>query len=68
MRILFVMPKVGAWASHGIHKAPNQLYAQLGAYLREKNIGEIKVLDARALDMSTEEMLKEVKKNKPDVV
>ncbi len=68
MKTLFVMPKVGAWASHGIHKAPNQLYAQLGAYLREKNIGEIKVLDARALDMSTEEMLEEVKKDKPDVV
>lgn len=68
MKILFLMPSVGAWASHGIHKAPNQLYAQLGAYLRRKNIGGVDVLDARAFDMPTEEMLEKVKENNPDVV
>ena len=32
MKILFVMPKVGSWATHGKHVAPNQLYAHWAAY------------------------------------
>lgn len=42
MEALFVMPSVGAWVSHGIHKAPNQLYTQLGAYLKEKDVSEVR--------------------------
>ena len=36
MKVLFVMPKLGAWATHGHHLAPNQLYAHWAAYIREK--------------------------------
>ena len=68
MKILFVMPKVGAWATHGEHRAPNQLYAQWGAYIREKGYDNLEVLDCRAIDISMEQMVKMVKEKDPDVV
>ena len=48
MKILFVMPKVGAWATHGKHIAPNQLYAHWAAYVREKGYNDLEVLDCKA--------------------
>lgn len=68
MKILFVMPKVGAWATHGEHRAPNQLYAHWAAYVREKGYDNVEVLDCRALGIPTEEMVARVKQKKPDVV
>ena len=38
MKILFVMPRVGAWATHGKHLAPNQLYASLGRLYSRKRL------------------------------
>lgn len=68
MKILFVMPKVGAWATHGEHRAPNQLYAQYAAYVREKGFEDVEVLDCRAFGISMEEMVEKVKEKNPDIV
>ncbi|MCM8773621.1 MAG: B12-binding domain-containing radical SAM protein [Candidatus Omnitrophica bacterium] len=68
MKILFVMPKVGAWATHGEHRAPNQLYAHWASYVREKGYDKVEVLDCRALDIGMEEMVAKVKDKEPDIV
>lgn len=68
MKIMFVMPKVGAWATHGQHRAPNQMYAQWGAYIREKGYDNLEVLDCRAFEISMEEMVQRVKDKNPEVV
>jgi len=68
MKILFAMPKVGAWATHGEHRAPNQLYAQWAAFIREKGYDDLEVIDCRALGIPMEEMVAKVKEKKPDVV
>jgi len=68
MNILFVMPKVGAWATHGKHVAPNQLYAHWAAFIREKGYTDIEVLDCKALEISLEEMIAKIKEKSPDVV
>ena len=62
------MPPIGGWATHGIIKAANQFYAQLAAYIREKNIGTPIVLDARALDLDYDDVKAKVSEIKPDVV
>lgn len=68
MKILFVMPKVGAWATHGEHRAPNQLYAHCAAFIREKGYDNVEVLDCRALDISMEDMTEQVKEKDPEAV
>ena len=68
MKILFAMPKVGAWATHGEHRAPNQLYAQWAAFIREKGYDDLEVIDCRALGIPMEEMVAKVKEKNPDVV
>ena len=68
MKILFVSPKIGAWATHGKHLAPNQLYAQWGAFVREKGYEDLEVLDCTALDIPLEEVAERVKEKSPDVV
>ena len=62
------MPKVGAWATHGEHRAPNQLYAQWGAYIREKGYDKLEVMDCRALFIESDAMVAQVKEKNPDVV
>ncbi|MEW5758998.1 MAG: radical SAM protein [Candidatus Omnitrophota bacterium] len=68
MKVLFVMPNIGAWATHGEHRAPNQYYAQLAAYLREKKISEVSVIDGRADNLSKDQILEKVKNYNPDLV
>ncbi|MCM8757898.1 MAG: B12-binding domain-containing radical SAM protein [Candidatus Omnitrophica bacterium] len=68
MKILFVMPKVGAWATHGEHKAPNQLYAHWASFVREKGFEDVSVLDCRALEIDMDKMVEEVKERNPDIV
>ena len=68
MKVLFVMPKVGAWATHGEHFAPNQLYAQWGAYIREKGYDNLEVLDCTVLDIPLDKIAEKVKEKKPDVI
>ena len=67
-KVLFIMPPIGGWATHGIIKAANQFYAQLAAYIREKNVGTPVVLDARALDLDYDDVKVKVIEIKPDVV
>ena len=55
-KVLFIMPPVGGWATHGTIRAANQFYAQLAAYIREKKVGEPAVLDARALDLTYDDV------------
>ncbi len=68
LKVLFIMPPIGGWATHGVNKAANQFYAQLAAYIREKKAGEPSVLDARALDLSYDDVKAKVKEIGPDVV
>lgn len=68
MKILFVMPKIGAWATHGEHRAPNQLYAQWAAYIREKGYVNLEVLDCTVLDIPLEQIAQKVKEKNPDIV
>jgi len=62
------MPKIGAWATHGKHFAPNQLYAQWAAYIREKGYNNLEVLDATVLGIPIEQIADKVKEKNPDVV
>jgi len=67
MKVLFVTPPMGSWATHGDHCAPNQYYAQIAAYLRQNNTAEVFVIDAKALKMTKEEMLAKIKEINPDL-
>ncbi len=67
MNVLFITPPMGSWVTHGDHKAPNQYYAQIAAYLREKTDTQVKVIDAKALDITVEQMLAQVKEVNPDL-
>src|SRR3989338_7716521 len=68
MKLLFITPPIKAWATHGNHKAPNQFYAQLAAYIRSRHAAQVSVLDCRALELSYEQMIEEVKRINPDCV
>ena len=68
MKVLFVMPKIGAWATHGEHVAPNQLYAQWAAYVREKGYDNLEVLDCTILGIPIDQIAAKVKEKNPDVV
>ncbi|MBP9855169.1 MAG: radical SAM protein [Candidatus Omnitrophica bacterium] len=68
MKLLFITPPIKAWATHGNHKAPNQFYAQLAAYIRSRNVAEVSILDCRAFDLSYDQMIEEVKRINPDYV
>ncbi len=68
MKILFVMPKVGAWATHGKHVSPNQLYAHWASYVREKGYADVSVIDGRALEIPMAQLVEQVKEKNPDIV
>ena len=67
MNVLFITPPMGSWATHGDHKAPNQYYAQVAAYLRENNVAEVAVLDAKAQDLTYDQMVDQIKARRPDL-
>ena len=68
MKVLFLTPPLKAWDSHGYHLAANQMHAQLGAYMREKDLGEPSAIDCRASELDWDGMLKRVEEIKPDMV
>jgi len=69
MKLLFVTPPMGNWAPWGDrHVAVNSLHAQVAAFIREKNAAEVSVLDCRALGMTDDQMLDEIKWRRPDTV
>lgn len=67
-KVLFLTPPIGAWATHGNHKAPNQFYAQLAAYVRQEKLAQVEVLDCRAVEMDYPAMMQRIEAIKPDVV
>ena len=67
MKVLFITPPMGSWATHGDHKAPNQYYAQIAAYIREKGAGDVAVVDAKALELTHDQMLEKIKEINPDL-
>ena len=68
MKILFVTPQLGSWATHGHHVAPNQMHAQWAAYVREHGAADVEVLDCKVSGIRFEHMLEIVKDKHPDVV
>jgi len=68
VKILFVTPQLGSWATHGHHVAPNQMHAQWAAYVRERVAADVEVLDCKVTGIGLEQMLEIVKDKNPDVV
>ena len=68
MKILFLTPPLKAWDSHGLHKAANQMHAQVAAYVRSKGIANVEALDCRAMDMDWDAMLNKIAQSKPDMI
>lgn len=68
MRVLFVTPQLGSWATHGHHVAPNQMHASWAAYAREKGTITPEALDCKALEIPREKMLEIIKEKNPEVV
>jgi len=68
VKILFVTPQLGSWATHGHHVAPNQMHAQWAAYVRERGVADVEVLDCKVLGIPFDRMLEIVKDKNPNVV
>lgn len=68
MKVLFVTPPMGSWATHGDHKAPNQYYAQIAAYLRQEKAAEVEVIDAKANEIEYDQMIAKIKDIAPNLV
>jgi len=69
MKLLFITPPMGNWAPWGDrHIAVNSLHAQVAAFVRDKRVAEVEVLDCRALALDDEQMLSEVRRRRPDAV
>lgn len=68
MRVLFVQPQLGSWATHGHHVAANQMHANWAAYARENGSIEPEVLDCKALCIQLDKMLQIIKEKNPQVV
>ena len=69
MKLLFITPPMGNWAPWGDrHLAVNPLHAQVAAFIREKKAAEVSVLDCRALGLDDDQMIDEVKRQRPDAV
>jgi len=62
------MPKVGAWATHGIHRSPNQLYAHWASYVRQRGYEDVSVIDGKAEQIPLEQLIEQVKEKNPDIV
>ena len=68
MKVLFVTPQLGAWATHGHHVAANQMHAHWAAYARQEGTIEPEVLDCKALEIPMDKMIEMIKGKNPDVV
>src|SRR4029434_3150758 len=69
MKLLFVTPPMGNWAPWGDrHLAGNSQHSQVAAFIREKEVANVEVLDCRALGLDDDQMIDEVGRRRPDVV
>jgi len=64
MKTLFVTPYLGSWATHGHHVAPNQMFAHWGRLWPRTGTVQPEVLDCKALEISWDMMLKQIKEKK----
>ncbi len=67
-KILFLTPPLRGWDSHGLHKAANQMHAQVAAYVRSKGLANVVALDCKAMDLDWNAMLVEIGKINPTMV
>lgn len=68
MKILFLTPPMPNWVRWGTkHVACNPLHAHTAAFVREKNVAEVAVLDCRALELDQQQMLERIKDEAPDI-
>ena len=64
MKLLFVTPPMGNWVRWGSkHITVNPFHAQLAAFVREKKVADVGVLDCRAEELNVNEMVERVGKN-----
>src|SRR5574342_1230980 len=69
MKLLFLTPPMRNWVRWGQkHIACNPLHAHLAAFVREKNVAEVAVLDCRALELDSNAMIDGVREIAPDAV
>ena len=69
MKLLFLTPPMGNWARWGAkHIACNPLHAQLAAFVRQRQVADVSVIDCRALNLTDKEMVERVREESPDVV
>ncbi|MBI2088081.1 MAG: radical SAM protein [Deltaproteobacteria bacterium] len=69
MKLLFLTPVMGNWVRWGAkHIAANPLHAQLAAFVRERGIADVAVLDCRALGFDENEMIERIREESPDAV
>ena len=69
MKLLFVTPPMANWVRWGSkHIAANPLHAQLAAFVREKKVAEVAVLDCRALDLTEAQMIERIREKAPDAI
>ena len=60
------MPNWIRWGQK--HVACNPLHAHLAAFVRNKKVADVAVLDCRALELSEAEMIERIRNESPDVV
>ena len=66
MKILFLTPPMPNWVRWGKkHVACNPLHAHTAAFVREKNVAEVAVLDCRALELDQQQMLERIEDEAP---
>ncbi len=69
MKILFLSPPMGMWVYFGTMRSIYPGYAQLAAYILEKDPSiKVEVLDCPALELNHDQMLERIAKIKPDIV
>jgi anaerobic magnesium-protoporphyrin IX monomethyl ester cyclase len=69
MKILFLTPPMPNWVRWGLkHTACNPLFAHLAAFVREKRVADVTVLDCRALELDEREMMERIAEESPDAV
>lgn len=68
MKVLFLTPQLGAWATHGHHVAANQMHAHWAAYARQQGTIEPEVLDCKAMGIPMDKMVEILKQKNPDVI
>lgn len=69
MKVLFLQPPLGSWVYWGNHKPINVSHAQMTACVRTWVPGtEVTVLDCRALNLDSQQMVRAIQEINPDLI